>query len=97
MTSNGSAYRSRHFADAVATTGLRHIRTRLHTPHTNGKAERFIQASLREWTYAKPFHPLPSGRRHAALEESIQSQPASLTLDAEPPRQPYRQGQPRWP
>jgi transposase InsO family protein len=56
MTSNGSAYRSRHFADAVVTTGLRHIRTRLHTPHTNGKAEHFIQSSLREWTYAKPFH-----------------------------------------
>ncbi len=56
MTDNGSAYRSRHFADAVATVGLRHIRTRPYMPRTNGKAERFIQSSLREWTYARPFH-----------------------------------------
>jgi transposase InsO family protein len=48
MTDNGSAYRSRHFADAVATTGPRHIRTRPYTPRTNGKAERFMQSSLRE-------------------------------------------------
>jgi transposase InsO family protein len=51
MTDNSSAYRSRHFADAVATAGLRHIRTRPYTPRTNGKAER-----LREWTYARLFH-----------------------------------------
>ena len=55
MTDNGSAYRSRPFADAVATVGLRHIRTRLYMPRTNGKVERFIQSSLRDWTYAKPF------------------------------------------
>jgi hypothetical protein len=36
--------------------------------------------------------PLPRGRRHAALEQSIQSLPARLTLDAEPPHQPHRQG-----
>jgi transposase InsO family protein len=55
MIDNGSAYRSRHFADAVATVGLRHIRTRPYMPRTNGKAERFIQSRLREWTYARPF------------------------------------------
>ena len=55
MSDNGSAYRSRHFADAIATAGLRHIRTRPYTPRTNGKAERFIQSSLREWAYAQPF------------------------------------------
>jgi transposase InsO family protein len=26
-----------------------------YTPRTNGKAERFIQTSLREWAYAKPY------------------------------------------
>jgi hypothetical protein len=26
-----------------------------HTPRTNGKAERLIQASRREWAYAVPF------------------------------------------
>ncbi|MBV6220238.1 hypothetical protein KUU50_19990 [Pseudomonas aeruginosa] len=28
---------------------MKHIRTRPYTPRTNGKAERFIQTSLREW------------------------------------------------
>jgi transposase InsO family protein len=27
-----------------------------YTPKTNGKAERFIQTSLREWTYARAYH-----------------------------------------
>src|SRR4249920_635031 len=26
------------------------------TPRTNGKAERFIQTSLREWAYARAYH-----------------------------------------
>lgn len=52
MTDIGSAYRSRDFADLIKTVGLRHLRTRPYTPRTNGKAERFIQSSLREWAYA---------------------------------------------
>ncbi|MGA7326411.1 MAG: IS481 family transposase [Rhodomicrobium sp.] len=55
MTDNGSAYRSAAFRDALGTAGLRHIRTRPYTPRTNGKAERFIQTSLREWAYAAPY------------------------------------------
>jgi transposase InsO family protein len=65
MSDNGSAYKSRMFADAIATNGLRHIRTRPYTPRTNGKAERFIQTSLREWAYAAPFH--TSADRAAAM------------------------------
>jgi len=34
------------------TERLRHIFTKPYTPKTNGKAERFIQSALREWTYA---------------------------------------------
>jgi transposase InsO family protein len=52
MTDNGSCYRSRAFARACKRLGLRHIRTKPYTPKTNGKAERFIQTSLREWAYA---------------------------------------------
>jgi transposase InsO family protein len=55
MTDNGSAYRSHDFHRAIDQAGLRHIRTRPYTPRTNGKAERFIQSSLREWAYAHPF------------------------------------------
>jgi transposase InsO family protein len=43
----------------------RHLRTRPYTPRTNGKAERFIQTSPREWAYACPF--ATSHQRTAAL------------------------------
>ena len=56
MTDNGSAYRSHDFARQIAAAGLRHIRTRPYTPRTNGKAERFIQTSLREWAYTRAYH-----------------------------------------
>jgi len=52
MTDNGSCYRSKAFARACKKLGLKHIRTKPYTPKTNGKAERFIQTSLREWAYA---------------------------------------------
>jgi transposase InsO family protein len=55
MTDNGSAYRSKLFAEALQQAGARHVRTRPYTPRTNGKAERFIQTSLREWAYARPY------------------------------------------
>ena len=55
MTDNGSAYRSKQFAKALKEAGARHLRTRPYTPKTNGKAERFIQTSLREWAYARPY------------------------------------------
>jgi transposase InsO family protein len=55
MTDNGSAYRSKLFAQALRQAAARHVRTRPYTPRTNGKAERFIQTSLKEWAYAKPY------------------------------------------
>lgn len=55
MTDNGSAYLSKAFRAAIAAAGLKHKRTRPYTPRTNGKAERFIQTSLREWAYARPY------------------------------------------
>lgn len=56
MTDNGSCYRSRAFARVCKRLGLKHIRTRPYTPRTNGKAERFIQTSLREWAYACAYN-----------------------------------------
>ena len=66
MTDNGSAYRSHHWRRACGGLALRHLRTRPYTPRTNGKAERFIQTSLREWAYARPF--ATSQERAAALD-----------------------------
>ena len=59
------SYRSQVFRQACADHGLRHLRTRPYTPRTNGKAERFIQTSLREWAYAQPY--ISSQQRCAAL------------------------------
>lgn len=66
MTDNGSAYRSKLFAAALRNAGARHVRTRPYTPRTNGKAERFIQTSLREWAYARPY--ASSQQRTAAVK-----------------------------
>ena len=65
MTDNGAAYKSRNFAAACAGSNVAHKRTRPYTPKTNGKAERFIQSSIREWAYARPFN--SSEQRHAAM------------------------------
>jgi transposase len=32
---------------------IKHLRTKPYAPKTNGKAERFVQTSLREWAYAQ--------------------------------------------
>ena len=55
MSDNGGCYRSRLFRSACRALGLRHLFTRPYTPRTNGKAERFIQTSLREWAYARTY------------------------------------------
>jgi len=56
MTDNGSCYRSKAFARVCKRLALRHIFTKPYTPQTNGKAERFIQTSLREWAYARAYN-----------------------------------------
>jgi transposase InsO family protein len=55
MTDNGSCYKSFAFRRACKRLKLRHIRTKPYMPKTNGKAERFIQTSLREWAYAHAY------------------------------------------
>ena len=65
MTDNGSCYRSKAFARACKKLGLKHLRTKPYTPKTNGKAERFIQTSLREWAYARAYN--TSNERAAEL------------------------------
>ena len=66
MTDNGCGYVSKAFKAACQALGVRHVRTRPYTPKTNGKAERFVQTSLREWAYASPY--VSSAQRAAALQ-----------------------------
>ena len=55
MTDNGSSFRSRRYAKALRRLKIKHLRTKPYTPKTNGKAERFVQTSLREWAYAHAY------------------------------------------
>lgn len=55
MTDNGPCFVSELFKATCKTLHLRHIRTRIYTPRTNGKAERFIQTAIREWAYARLY------------------------------------------
>jgi len=66
LTDNGSAFRSKKFAEACRELGIRHKFTRAYRPQTNGKAERFIQSALREWAYGFTYQ--HSSERTAALE-----------------------------
>ena len=55
MTGNGVSFRSHRYRNALRLLKIKHKRTRPYTPQTNGKAERFVQTSLREWAYAKTY------------------------------------------
>src|SRR5260370_22723385 len=54
-TTNGASFRSRRYAKALRWLKIKHLRTKPYTPKTNGKAERFVQTSLREWAYAQAY------------------------------------------
>jgi transposase InsO family protein len=86
MTDNGSAYRSHAFRGRLKEAGIRHVRTRPYTPKTNGKAERFIQTSLREWAYARAYQSSAERGRamHPWIAEYNHSRPHSA-LGGKPP------------
>ena len=68
MTDNGAGYKKTY--DLVcAELGIKHLRTKPYTPKTNGKVERFVQTSLREWAYVRPYR--SSALREAALQPFI--------------------------
>ena len=64
MTDNGSSFRSFRYAKALRLLKIRHLRTKPYTAKTNGKAERFVQTSLREWAYAQAYN-TSQDRAHA--------------------------------
>jgi transposase InsO family protein len=55
LTDNGAALRSRRFRKACRRLRIQHRLTKPYTSRTNGKAERVIQSSLREWAYAHVY------------------------------------------
>src|SRR6266436_2639618 len=65
MTDNGPCFCSDRFAACCRELQIKHIRTRIYTPRTNGKAERFIQTAIREWAYARLYQ--NSAERFAQL------------------------------
>ena len=64
MTDNGGCYKSGKFKRLCQRLGIKHLRTRPYTPQTNGKAERFIQTSLREWAYAHSYDSSEERKEH---------------------------------
>jgi transposase InsO family protein len=55
LTDNGSGYRSRVFAAALAEHQVTHKWTRPYRPQTNGKVERFNRTLLEEWAYRRLY------------------------------------------
>jgi transposase InsO family protein len=55
LTDNGSCYKNGIFRMTLRQQHIKHRFTRPYTPRTNGKAERFIQTTLREWAYARSY------------------------------------------
>jgi len=66
MTDNGPCFCSILFAQACRDLALKPLRTRIYTPRTNGKAERFIQTAIREWAYARLYQNSAERLRHLA-------------------------------
>jgi transposase InsO family protein len=66
MTDNGPCFCSLLFTQACRDLALKHLRTRIYTPRTNGKAERFIQTAIREWAYARLYQNSAERLRHLA-------------------------------
>jgi transposase InsO family protein len=66
LTDNGPCFYAHRFAHACRNLGIVHKRTRIYTPRTNGKAERFIQTAIREWAYARRYE--NSAERSAHLQ-----------------------------
>jgi transposase InsO family protein len=93
LTDNGSAYISHAWRDHLASRGIRHTRTRVRRPQTNGKAERFNRTLLAEWAYRRLYtseqarrtaltawlHHYNHHRRHTALGAPPISRCTNLT------------------
>jgi transposase InsO family protein len=72
MTDNAFAYTlSSPYRAALGRLEARHKRTRPRRPQTNGKAERFIQTLINEWSYGRTY--TSNAERSAALPAFVDS------------------------
>jgi transposase InsO family protein len=55
LTDNGSAYKSHAWRQEHTALGIRHSRTRVRRPQTNGKVERLNRTLLEEWAYKRLY------------------------------------------
>jgi transposase InsO family protein len=92
LTDNGPCYRDHRFRTLLYQQRVKHRFTRPYTPRTNGKAERFIQTTLREWAYARTYqnsdertaqldpwlHDYNFHRQHASLNHNTPASRAGL-------------------
>jgi transposase InsO family protein len=65
LTDNGSAYKSHAWRAEHQRLGVRHTRTRVRRPQTNGKVERLNRTLLEEWAYKRLY--TSEKNRRAAL------------------------------
>jgi transposase InsO family protein len=93
LTDNGPCYRHHRFRSVLKLAGVQQCFTRPYTPRTNGKAERFIQTTLREWAYARTYqnsnerqrqlhpwlHDYNFHRQHASLKQKTPASRAGLS------------------
>ena len=93
LTDNGPCYRDHRFRTLLFQQCVKHRFTRPYTPRTNGKAERFIQTTLREWAYARTYqtslereeqldpwlHDYNFHRQHASLNHNTPASRAGLS------------------
>ena len=94
MTDNGVSFRSHRYARALRMLKIKHERTRPYTPRTNGKVERFVQTSLREWAYAKRTTIHPNGPPHCCHSSTIT---IIIGLTSASTQDPQSQGSQSWP
>jgi transposase InsO family protein len=64
LTDNGSPYVSHAWREEHTALGIKHSRTRVRRPQTNGKVERLNRTLLEEWAY-KRLYTSEKGRRAA--------------------------------
>ena len=86
MTDNGPCFYAHQFRDTCRDLELKHVRTRIYTPRTNGKAERFIQTAINEWAYAQLYQ--NSEERNSHLQPWIHQynwHRPHASLDQKPP------------